>query len=301
MEPMLGAKAPPGDLIKDSSVRTFVPDVIEASRTTPVIVDFWAPWCGPCRQLTPAIEKVVREANGAVKLVKINIDENQQLAQQLRIQSIPTVYAFRDGRPVDAFTGALPESQIKAFVARLVGHAVTSPVEAAIAEARSALDAGDLGTAGALFAEVLNHDEANAVALAGLARVNLLSGDMEQAEALIATIPEAAKRDSFVASAISAVELARQSSGAAGELAGLSERVALHPEDLQARFDFAMALFAANRQEDAAEAMLEIIKRDRGWNEGAARQQLVKFFDAWGQTSPLTVAVRRRLSSLLFS
>ncbi|MSO77180.1 MAG: thioredoxin [Alphaproteobacteria bacterium] len=301
MEPMPGTITPPGDLIKESGVRTFVADVIEASRATPIIVDFWAPWCQPCRQLTPALEKVVREANGAVKLVKINIDENPQLAQQLRIQSIPTVYGFRDGRPVDAFMGALPESQLKAFVTKLVGHAVASPIDDAIAQAREALDTGDLGTAGALFAEVLNHDPGNAIALAGLARVNLLSGDREQAASLIASIPEAARRDRFVASAVSAVELAEQTSGVSGEMAEFAERVALHPEDHQARFDFALALFAADRHEDAAEAILEIIKRERNWNEGAARQQLLKFFEAWGAANPLTVAMRRRLSSILFS
>ncbi len=305
MEIMQGgaaASANPNPFIKDVGVETFMADVIQASSDVPVIVDFWAPWCGPCKQLTPILEKVVTAAQGKVRLVKINIDENPEIAQQLRIQSIPMVYGFKGGRPVDGFQGAVPESQVKSFIERLVGGEVISPVEEAVAEAKAAGEAGDWPTAAAIFAQVLQHEPDNAAALAGLAQAALADEDLENAKSFVAQIPEKAKADPFVAAAVSAVDLAEQTAGAgSGALTELEAAVAANPKDHQARFDLAMALFAAKRKADAASALLEIVAADRQWNEEAARKQLVKFFEAWGPTDPDTLAARRRLSSILFS
>lgn len=286
--------------IVDGSDRTFMADVVEASRTTPVIVDFWATWCGPCKQLGPILEKVVREAKGAVRLVKIDVDKNPMIAGQLRVQSIPTVYAFVDGRPVDAFQGALPESQVRAFVEKLAGSAANSPVAEALEQGKAALESGDADTAAAIFAEVLQHEPENAVALAGIARYHIGVGNIEDAKAAIADIPAAAHKDAFVAAAIAALELAEQS-GDTGDLQELLKKVEADPDDHQARFDLSMALFGAKRHQEAADHMLEIVRRDRDWNEDAARKQLVKFFEAWGPMHELTRAVRRQLSSIMFS
>ena len=300
MQMALGATPAGAALIKDSSDKAFMQDVIEASREVPVIVDFWATWCGPCKQLGPILEKVVKDARGAVRLVKIDIDKNPAIAGQLRIQSIPAVYAFKGGRPVDGFMGALPESQVKSFVQRLIGQAVSSPIEEALAEAREALEASDDGTAGALFAEVLKIEPENAAALAGLAQVSLNAGDVDQAKQLIERIPAKERKDSFVAGVVSAVDLAEQA-GDGGDVQELSRKVAADPKDNQARFDLAMALFANRRYQEAAEHLLDIVKRDRAWNEDAARKQLVKFFEVWGPKSELTVQTRRQLSSIMFS
>ena len=287
-------------LVKDGSDQSFMQDVIEASREVPVIVDFWAPWCGPCKQLGPILEKVVRDARGAVRLVKIDIDKNPMIAGQLRIQSIPAVYAFKDGRPVDGFMGALPESQVRSFVQRLVGQAAASPIAEALEQARAALDAGDDGTAGAIFGEVLKYEPENAAALAGLAQVSLNAGDVARAKELIGRVPANGRNDSFVAGVASAIELAEQV-GEVGDIQDLSRRVEQNPDDHQARFDLAMALFAKRRYREAADHLLDIVKRDRNWNEDAARKQLVKFFEAWGPKHELTTAVRRQLSSIMFS
>ncbi len=287
-------------LIKDGSDQTFMQDVIEASMQVPVIVDFWATWCGPCKQLGPILEKVVKDARGAVRLVKIDIDKNPMIAGQLRIQSIPAVYAFKGGRPVDGFMGAQPESQVKSFVQRLIGAPVQSPVEEALNEARAALEAGDDGTAGAVFAEVLKHEPGNPVALAGLAQIAVNAGDIPRAKGFAEQIPADGRRDSFVAGVLSAIELAEQA-GDTGDLQELSLKVAHDPDDHQARFDLAMALFARKRYRDAADHLLDIVRRDRTWNDDAARKQLVKFFEAWGPKHELTVAVRRQLSSIMFS
>lgn len=287
-------------LIKDGSDRTFMADVIEASKQVPVIVDFWAPWCGPCKQLGPILEKVVKGAGGKVRLVKIDIDQNPMIAQQLRIQSIPAVFAFKDGRPFDGFMGALPESQVKMFLEKVVGDSVDSPVDEAIKEAQAALEAGDAETAGAIFGQVMQHEPENHVARAGLALACVHAGQVEDARSLIDDLPANVRNDPFIAGAISAVELAEQS-GDAGDLGELQAQVDSNPDDHQARYDLALALFAARKHAEAADQLLEIVKRDRTWDDDGARKQLVKFFEAWGPADKLTIQTRRRLSSLMFS
>jgi putative thioredoxin len=306
MEPILGA-APRngagagGDLVKDSNIDTFMTDVIEASKQVPVIVDFWAPWCGPCKTLGPMLEKAVREAKGAVRMVKVNIDENPEIAQQMRIQSIPAVYAFKNGRPVDGFVGAVPESQIKTFVKRLGGDAGPSPVDQALEQAKAALDGGDPGTASAIYGEILAREPANATAAGGLALCYLAAGDTEQAKELLDSLEPEANKNAEVQRARSALELQEQAAGAAGNTAALQAKIAADPKDHQARHDLAVALFAAGQQEQAIDHLLELFKRDRKWNEDGARKQLVKFFEALGGTHPLTINGRRRLSSLMFA
>ncbi len=308
MDQLIGAARPAGGgapLVKDSDTKSFMADVIDASQQVPVIVDFWAPWCGPCKQLGPALEKAVNEAKGAVRLVKVDIDKNQQLAAQMRIQSIPAVYAFFQGRPVDGFVGALPESQIKSFVAKLaeLGGAELgpSPVEEALAQAEAALEAGDNGTASAIFNQVLAHEPANVAGLTGLTRCLVAAGELKRAREVLGRVPADKRSDPAVAKAAAALDLAEQAAGAAGKLGELQARVQRDPNDHQARYELAIALYAAGRQETALDELLDIVRRNRGWNEEAARKQLVKFFEALGPTHPLTLSGRRRLSSLLFS
>jgi putative thioredoxin len=312
MDAIIGAGAPKGngataagDLIRNSSQASFMADVVDGSRDVPVIVDFWAPWCGPCKQLGPMLEKAVREAKGAVRMVKINVDEAQELAAQMRIQSIPAVYAFFQGRPVDGFVGALPESQIKAFIQRLTqlggGEAGPSPVEEALEAAKQALAENDLGTASAIYGQVLAHEPGNIPATAGLARAHLMAGDAARARALIDAVPKDKAGAAEIASVRSAIELAEQAEKAAGELEPLKQRLAQDANDHQARFDLAMAQYAAGNREQAIEELLEIVKRNREWNEQAARKQLLNLFEAMGPTDELTVSARRRLSSILFS
>lgn len=295
-----GAQAPAGALIKEGNTASFAQDVIEASMQVPVIVDFWATWCGPCKQLGPALEKAVNAAKGAVRMVKIDVDKNQELAAQLRIQSVPTVYAFKGGRPVDGFVGALPDSQIKAFVERLIGGEVAGGLEEALAQAKDMLDQGDAATAAAIYQEILAEDTQNTTAIAGLVRCALVMGDVNGAKQLLDGLPADLARNAEIAAARTAVEVQEQATQA-GPAAELRRQVATHPDDLQARFDLALAYFAGGERESAVEELLEIVKRDRAWNDDAARKQLVKLFDAFGPTDPLTIATRKRLSSLLFS
>jgi putative thioredoxin len=312
MEPMLkGAApqaAPPADLIKDSDQTKFAKDVLEASRTVPVIVDFWAPWCGPCKTLQPTIEKVVKEAKGAVKLVKINIDQNQMLAQQLRIQSIPAVYAFFGGRPVDGFMGAVPESQVKEFVGRLVqaaGGAAGAEgggdeLAAALEHAKQAIAENDYALASQIYAEVHEVDPENLAAIIGLAKCHVQAGDMDQAKAMLAKVPAKEKNNAEVVAAKAAIDLSEQAK-AAGPVGDLKAKASADPKDFQARLDLALAYWAGGQRQEAIDELLGMIKLDRNWNEGAARAQLLKFFEALGFSDPLSVDGRKRLSSILFS
>jgi len=294
-------QTPAGDLIKESTTQNFMADVIEASRQQPVIVDFWAPWCGPCKQLGPALEKVVRQANGKVRMVKINVDENQQLAQQMRIQSIPAVYAFVDGQPVDGFMGALPESQLKQFVDRLGGQgSMAEEIEAAVADARTALDSQEYQSAAQIFAQVLQVDRENVGAIAGLARCQIAVGDLENAAATLALVPPAKAQDPEILSVQAALDLALNPVDIS-EIGTLKTQIDKNPDDFQARLDFAVLLNGANERAEATDQLIYIIRKMRGWNDEAARKQLVKFFEAWGPKDEFTIAGRRKLSSVLFS
>jgi putative thioredoxin len=306
MEPIIGASRGNGaaaNVIKDSSTATFMQDVIDASMDAPVIVDFWAPWCGPCKQLGPILEKVVTKANGAVRLVKVNIDENPEIAQQLRIQSIPAVFAFSGGRPVDGFAGALPESQVKAFVDRLANAAGTkqdSPIEEALKVAEERLAAKDFGQARQIFTQVVQADPENLAAKAGLARCLIAENKLKQARDILDKIPEDKRADAGVSAARSALELAEKA-GKAGDPRGLEAKLQANPADPQLRFDLALSLYAAGNRERAIDELVEIVRRNRTWNEDAARKQLLQFFEALGSSDPLTMAGRRKLSAVLFS
>ena len=295
--PSLNANA---GLIKETTTQDFVKDVIEASKDVPVLVDFWAPWCGPCRQLTPILEKAVTAAGGAVKLVKMNIDEHPTIAGQLGVQSIPAVFAFKAGRPVDGFMGALPESQIRSFIERLAGKGVFAG--SVLEAAQEALDSGDINAAAEGFAAALAQDSDNPDAVAGLARCYIATGDLKRAEQTIALVPAAKQNAGAIASAKSALELARKgANGGKADVKGLTAAVDKDPSNYQARLDLALALNSKGDKEGAMEQLLEAIRRDRTWNEEAARKQLVEFFNAWGPTHPLSVKGRQRLSALLFS
>ena len=298
------AAAAPEGLIKDTTTQTFVKDVIEESRRQPVVVDFWAPWCGPCRQLTPVLEKVIRAAKGKAKLVKMNIDENRtlfdQISVQMGIQSIPAVIAFANGQPADGFLGALPESQVTAFVERLIKDRVGGEEKDLLKEAEAALADGDAGHAADLYARVLEQDPSNIQALAGLARAYVETGALEQAKQMLALIPEAKRNEPQVAAARAAIDLAEQATSL-GPITELEQKLAANPLDHQVRFDLALALNAQGRRGEALDHLLEIVKRDRKWNDDGARKQLVQLFDAWGPTDESTVAGRRRLSSILFA
>jgi len=286
--------------VKDTTTQTFMKDVVEESRRQPVMVDFWAPWCGPCKQLTPVLEKVARAAKGKVKLVKMNIDDHPAIPGQMGIQSIPAVIAFVNGQPADGFLGALPESQVLAFIERLTKGKIGGEEKDLLKSADAALAKGDFAGAAEVYARVLAEDSSNIVALAGLARCYVGTGALDKAKQTLAMVPEAKAADPAVAAARAAIELAEQSK-AVGPISDLEKKVAENPRDWQARFDLALALNAKGKRADALDHLIEIVKRDRKWNDDGARKQLVQLFEAWGPADETTVAGRRRLSSILFS
>lgn len=298
-----GTAAPAGDLIKDTSEATFMADVIEASQETPIIVDFWAPWCGPCKQLTPALEAAITEAKGAVKLVKVNVDENQAIAGQLRVQSIPTVYAFWKGQPIDAFQGAVAASELKAFIDRAIeasGGEAGGGLSEAIEAAEQMLSEGAAADAAQIFAAVLQEDASNAAAYGGLARAYLVLDQIEQAEGVLAGVPEDIADAAEVEAARAQIALAKQAEDA-GPVADLRAAVDASPDDHQARYDLAQALYAAGEGEEAIDQFLEIFRRDREWNDGAAKTQLLTIFEALKPNDPLVLNGRRKLSSMIFA
>jgi putative thioredoxin len=295
-----GAPKADGALIKDSDTQHFMDDVIQASRTQPVIVDFWAPWCGPCKQLGPMLERVVRNAGGKVRLVKINVDENPELAQQLRIQSIPTVYAFRGGQPVDGFAGALQESQIKVFVERLAGPLGPGPTEAGLEQAKQAAAAGQPDVAARIYEQLLQEDPANPEALAGLARCQIARRRLAAAQEILDQVPKEQANHVEIAGARAALALAEEA-GTLADPGELNARLAADENDHEARLELATALFLRGQVEAAIEHLLAVVRKDREWSDQAARKQLLKFFGALGPQHPATVSGRRKLAAILFS
>jgi len=294
---------PPPDLIKETTTQTFMKDVIEESRRQPVLIDFWAEWCGPCRQLTPVLEKAVRAAKGKVKLVKMNIDQHPAIPGQMGIQSIPAVIAFVNGQPADGFMGAIPESQVNAFIEKLT-RGMPAAGEPSIAEILKEADAllaeGDPAGAAQVYAEALSLDATNIAALAGLAKCYVTTGAVDQAKNTLAMVPESKRNDPAVKAVQAAIDLAEQAKSV-GPIGELEQKVAANPLDHQARFDLATALNATGKRSDATTQLLEIVKRDRKWNDDAARKQLVQFFEAWGGADEATIEGRKRLSTILFS
>src|SRR5262245_5856828 len=287
-------------VVKDTTTQSFVKDVMEESKRQPVLVDFWAEWCGPCKQLAPVLEKAVRAAKGKVKLVKMDIDKHPSIPGQLGIQSIPAVFAFVNGQPIDGFLGALPESQVTAFIERITKDRIGGEERDLLQSADDALAKGDAAGAADLYAKVLAQDGGNLAALGGLARSYVRTGALDQAKQTLALVPEAKRNDPAIAAARAALEVSEQAQ-AVGPIADLEQKVATNPLDHQARFDLAIALNAKGRRQDAVDNLIEIVRRDRKWNDDGARKQLVQFFEAWGPTDEATVNGRKRLSSILFS
>ena len=298
----LGQKQPAAGkaVIMDVNEAEFMAEVVEASMTVPVVVDFWAPWCGPCKTLGPQLEAAVEGAKGAVKMVKVNVDQNQRIAGQLRVQSIPTVYAFWQGQPVDAFQGAVPASEVQAFVKRLAELAGDGGLAEAIEAAEAMLTEGAVDDAAQTFAAILEEDPVNVAAYAGLVRCHIAKGDLDEAEAVLNGAPAEIASAAPLEAAHAQLELARQAASA-GPVAELMAAVDADPADLQARFDLALALQANNRMEEAVDALLEIFRRDREWNEGAAKQQLFTIFEALKPNDPVVLNGRRKLSSMIFA
>ncbi len=295
------AVAAPEGLIKETTTQGFMKDVIEESKRQPVLIDFWAPWCGPCKQLTPVLEKVVKNAKGAVKLVKMNIDDHPAIPGQMGIQSIPAVIAFVNGQPADGFMGALPESQVLAFIERVTkGKAGGNETLELMKSADAAIAEGDTQGAVEIYSHILEEDPANVPALAGLARCHVANNELEKAKQVLTQVPAAKQNDAAVAAARAALEVAEQASSV-GPVGELEQKVAANPLDHQARFDLAVALNAAGKRQEAVDRLMEIIRRDRKWNEDGARKQLVQLFEAWGPTDEATVAGRKTLSSVLFA
>jgi putative thioredoxin len=292
--------AVPDNVVLDTTTQGFVKDVIEESKHQPVLVDFWAPWCEPCKQLTPILEKTVKAAKGKVKLAKMNIDDHPAIPGQMGIQSIPAVIAFANGQPVDGFMGALPESQVIAFLERVTKGKIGGEEQDLLKAADQALAAGNAAEAADIYAKILAQDSGDIAALAGLARCYVATGNIEQAKKTLALVPEAKRNEVAVTAAYAALELAEQAK-AVGPVDELEKKVAVNPLDHQARFDLATALSAAGKRADAVEHLIAIVKRDRKWNEDGARKQLIQFFEAWGPTDEATVDGRKRLSSILFS
>jgi putative thioredoxin len=297
----IGGAAPAADgLVKETTTQAFMKDVIEESKRQPVLVDFWAEWCGPCKQLTPIIEKAVRAAKGKVKLAKMDIDKHPAIPGQMGIQSIPAVIAFVNGQPVDGFMGALPEGQVNDFIARITKDKLGGEAQDLLKSADAALAEGRADEAIELYGALLQEEPANVPALAGLAHALIETGEIDEAKHVLSQVPEAKRNDAAVSAAQAALDVAEQAQSA-GPVGELEQKVAANPLDHQARFDLAVALNAAGQREQAADHLLAIVKKDRKWNEDGARKQLVQFFEAWGPTDEATVSGRRKLSSILFA
>ncbi len=303
------APTPPAVLVKDSTDRAFKADVIDASLEAPVLVDFWAPWCGPCRSLSPNIEKVVNEKAGKIRLVKINIDENPGIAGQLGVQSIPAVFAFAGGRPVDAFLGNIPESEVRRFADKVIASApagvpragsLEEEIKNAMAAAKEALGMGDLNTAAQVYGMVLQHQPENAEAIVGMARVYAKAGEPVQAQAVLDTLKDPKPKDADYLSLVAELKLS-QEAAELSETDELQRAVAANPDDHQARYDLALSLNAEGQRVEAAEQLTQLMRRDRTWNDDGARKKLLEFFEAWGAKDPATLKGRRLLSALLFS